>query len=248
MTLTPDRLNEIAVDYHTSEGVPDKFIEDALQRHSLEWISEHLDNASRVLELGYGEGIVTEHLVSTGKAVTLLEGSSILVERIRARYGSRVSPVLGLFEEFTVNDPFDAVVASHVLEHVDDPVALLARMRAWVKPGGSVLIIVPNSESIHRRLAVLMGLQARLDTLGARDVLVGHQRVYSLQALLADVQAGGFHVRAQRGFFFKPLPNSMMLAFEPGLIDAMNQIADTMPIEWMSNLGLVVTPAPSADR
>lgn len=247
MSLTRQRLDEIATDYHTADNVPDKFIEDALQRHSLDWITEQLAGVEHVLELGYGEGIVTDHLVQIGKQVTQLEGSSILVNKVRERYGDRVRSVHGLFEEFSSDQRFDAVVASHVLEHVDDPVALLTRMREWVRPGGRVVIIVPNSESIHRRLAVLMGLQPHLDSLSTRDVLVGHQRVYSIAGLRRDVEAGGFDVSATRGFFFKPLANSMMLTFDQALIDAMNEIAITMPPEWMSNLGLVVTPRADAD-
>jgi 2-polyprenyl-3-methyl-5-hydroxy-6-metoxy-1,4-benzoquinol methylase len=242
MKVTTKRLDKIAADYHTSDRVPDKFIEDALQVHSLAWIQEQLVTAKSVLELGYGEGIVTKQLVQSGKRVTQIEGSSILAKRVREQYGSRIRVVHGLFEEFTTREPFDAVVASHVLEHVEDPVALLKRMRSWVKPRGRILIIVPNSGSIHRRLAVLMGIQPRLDSLGTRDKLVGHQRVYSMARLLGDVAAGGFEVRESRGFFFKPLPNSMMLRFPPALIQAMNEIAADMPAEWLANLGIVVTP------
>ncbi len=242
MVLTKERLDQIAADYHTAEDIPDKFIEDALQVHSLDWIATQLARCKTILELGYGEGIVTEHLVKTGKQVTQLEGSSILVQKVKDHYGDRVRSVHGLFEEFTTSERYDAVVASHVLEHVDDPVALLKRMRAWVKPRGRVLIIVPNSESIHRRLALLMGLQPRLDSLSARDKLVGHQRVYSLATLLADIESGGFKVRSSRGFFFKPLANSMMLDFSPPLIEAMNAIALEMPTEWMANLGVLAVP------
>lgn len=240
MNVTTQRLDKIAAEYHTSENVPDKFIEDALQEHSLTWIGEQLASCRSVLELGYGEGIVTEFLVRSGKRLTQLEGSSVLVKKVQNLYADRVTCVHGLFEEYTPDAKFDAILASHVLEHVDDPVALLRRMRSWLKPRGRLIIIVPNSESIHRRLAVLMGLQPKLDSLGPRDLLVGHQRVYSLRELLADVKAGGYEVKRTRGFFFKPLPNGMMLEFTPGLITAMNDIAPTMPAEWMANLGLVV--------
>ncbi len=242
MSLTREQLDDIATRYHESNEIPDKSIEDALQVHTLGWFSEQLASADSVLEMGYGEGIVTEHLVTTGKRVTLVEGSSLLVEKVRSRYGERVRCVNALFEEFDADRSFDAVLASHVLEHVDDPGALLRRMRTWVKPAGRILVVVPNSESIHRRLAVLMKLQPRLDSLGPRDHLVGHQRVYSLAGLLHDIGDAGFDTVDSRGFFFKPLPNSMMLGFSPELIDAMNQIATEMPPEWLANLAVVATP------
>jgi SAM-dependent methyltransferase len=38
----------------------------------------------------------------------------------------------------------DLAIAMHVLEHDDDPQALLARMSSLVRPGGKLLIEVPN--------------------------------------------------------------------------------------------------------
>ena len=41
---------------------------------------------------------------------------------------------------------------SHTLEHVDDPVALLAEVRRVTKPGGRIAIAVPNVHSFLARL------------------------------------------------------------------------------------------------
>ena len=42
---------------------------------------------------------------------------------------------------------FDVVVFWHVLEHVRDPVAALRKSRAILKPGGLLVVAVPNLES-----------------------------------------------------------------------------------------------------
>ena len=84
-----------------------------------------------------------------------------------------------------------------------------------------------------------MGLQPALDTLGARDRLVGHQRVYSHATLAKDLRAGGFKVTEATGFFLKPLPNSMMLGYSPELLAAMNQISPQLPMELLANIGVV---------
>jgi len=144
-----------------------------------------------------------------------------------------------LFEEFSPAAPFDAIIASHVLEHVDDPVALLRRMAGWLAPGGRLVIVVPNKESLHRRLAVLMGLQPALDTLGARDRLVGHQRVYSHATLEQDLRAGGYTLTEKTGFFLKPVANSMMLGYSTELLGAMNQIGPQLPMELLANIGVL---------
>ena len=41
----------------------------------------------------------------------------------------------------------------HVLEHVDDPAAALARVASWLRPGGVLLVGVPNLASLQARLA-----------------------------------------------------------------------------------------------
>ncbi len=49
--------------------------------------------------------------------------------------------------------PVDAVCAFEVLEHSEDPINFLMMMRTWARPGGSLLISVPNG----RRLSVRLG-------------------------------------------------------------------------------------------
>ena len=46
----------------------------------------------------------------------------------------------------------DAVLLWHVLEHLDDPAAALARVRAWLAPGGLLLAGVPNLASLQARV------------------------------------------------------------------------------------------------
>lgn len=47
---------------------------------------------------------------------------------------------------------FDAVILSHVIEHVHDPIGLLRACRSFLKPGGVLIAITPNTASpTHRR-------------------------------------------------------------------------------------------------
>lgn len=52
---------------------------------------------------------------------------------------------------------FDAVVFSHVLEHVKEPAKILSRFLLYLKPGGEILIAVPNVLELKQRVKFLMG-------------------------------------------------------------------------------------------
>jgi 2-polyprenyl-3-methyl-5-hydroxy-6-metoxy-1,4-benzoquinol methylase len=239
MSDSIESLEQIAQSYHLSEDVPDRFIESACQQYCCDWIASHLVDAGRVLELGYGDGITLSRLSPLVAQYVLIEGAESLVDKVRAEHPG-VDVRHQLFEQHVTETPYDKVLALHVLEHVDDPVSLLRHMASWMSPGSEMIIVVPNSESLHRRLAVLMGLQAELDTLSPRDRLVGHQRVYDLPRLRRDLEAGGFEVLEVKGFFLKTLPNSMMLDYSRELIAGLNSISDQLAPELMANLGLRV--------
>lgn len=55
------------------------------------------------------------------------------------------------------DNSFDLIIITEVLEHLLWPQALLAECRRLVKPGGRLLVSVPNIASLSYRLAWLLG-------------------------------------------------------------------------------------------
>jgi len=47
----------------------------------------------------------------------------------------------------------DAVTLWHVLEHLEQPGEALSRIAGWLRPGGGLLVAVPNLESLQARVA-----------------------------------------------------------------------------------------------
>ena len=124
--------------------------------YSYQLLQRHM-RGETVLEMGPAEGVMTERLVASGKLVTVVEGSALFCDSLRQRF-PHIEVVHSLFEDYTPARRFDTVVLGHVLEHVQDPVDVLRRVKAWLAPSGCVFAAVPNSRSIHRQAAVLMGL------------------------------------------------------------------------------------------
>ena len=241
--MTEMDLEKIARDYHLAPQ-SDMFIENICQQFELNWVKKHIRSGDRVLELGFGDGITFRNL-SAYCELSVVDGSKLIVNEARKvaqEIGSNSSIYESYFENFEIAEKYDLVFASHVLEHVDNPDLIMDKMRTWLKPEGIAIIIVPNAQSIHRRLAVNLGLQPELDTLSKRDLLVGHQRVYTLTQLSALCDKKNWRVREVRGFFMKFLSNSQMVDFEETLVEALCTISDEIPPELCANLALVVSP------
>ena len=162
----------------------------------------------RLLELGSHEGSFTELLVPYFDDITCLEASAVAIERARQRLGDRVTFVHGLIESAPIEDRYDAVVMTHVLEHVDDPVAVLRRINdEWLSADGRLFVVVPNAHAPSRQIAVHMGLIDHATAVTAAEAEHGHRRTYSLDTLERDAVAAGLSVVHRSGIFFKALAN-----------------------------------------
>ena len=242
MTRNVDKenLNKIAARYHLSPQISDKQFDHKFHDLCMQWVVENLKEGSRVLEMGFGEGNVTKGLLKENMKVEIVEGAALLVEKAQQKYGSDVTTHHELFESFKPKGKFDCILATNILEHVDDPIATLEMVSRWSDETTLLVVTVPNAMSFHRRLAVKMGLQPNLDTLSERDHLVGHQRVYDYEMLVKQVNEAGFRVVAEKGFLMKVLPNSMMKDFSPNLIEALYEIANDLPISFTADIGLML--------
>jgi 2-polyprenyl-3-methyl-5-hydroxy-6-metoxy-1,4-benzoquinol methylase len=162
----------------------------------------------RGLELGPAEGEMTQFLINDFEQLTVVEGAAELLAQIPSR--SNLVKVHALFEDYQPEQPFNSIILEHVLEHVDDPTGLLSRVKNWLSPGGRLFLGVPNGNSIHRLVAVKMGLLDNPCQLNPRDLALGHRRVYTPEAIRADIERSGLTVLEIGGVFFKPLSNGQI--------------------------------------
>ena len=120
---------------------------------------------SRVLDLGAGEGSVARALAARGCAVTAVERDPDGIAVLRAHGIHAVAADLEtIAADALPTGAIDVVLLLDVVEHLVDPRALLARVPAWLAPGGRVLISVPHVAHAAVRLALLQGHFPRTDT------------------------------------------------------------------------------------
>ena len=102
-----------------------------------------IPDGKRVLDVGCGGGYFLRICAKLGAKVQGIEPSPIAAEQAL----SQGIPVFnGMIDTFETHERFDLITASQVLEHVPDPVAVLAKMRSLLAPGGMIWLAVPNAD------------------------------------------------------------------------------------------------------
>jgi 2-polyprenyl-3-methyl-5-hydroxy-6-metoxy-1,4-benzoquinol methylase len=161
-----------------------------------------------LLELGSFKGDFTQRLMTCFDDVTCVEASRTAIEEAERRLGDRVTYVNAVFETAILPKKYDNVVLTHVLEHLDDPVAVLRRVNnEWLAEGGTLLLVCPNANAPSRQIAVKMGLITHNAAVTPAEAEHGHRRTYSLDTLERDAVASGLKVIHRSGIFFKALAN-----------------------------------------
>jgi 2-polyprenyl-3-methyl-5-hydroxy-6-metoxy-1,4-benzoquinol methylase len=233
------RLEAIAGASHYSAGVNTD-----TTRYSFHIFARHIRGDS-ILEMGPAEGVMTELLASTGKQLTLVEGSSKFCTSLATRFPQAVV-VHSIFEQFEPRATFDNIVLGHVLEHVEDPIDVVRRTARWLSPGGRVLAAVPNSNSLHRQAAVLMGLLQSESELSDADRQHGHRRVFSPESFRRCFVAAGLEIEVFGGYWLKPLSNSQIeQTWNPQMLEAFMRLGERYP-DVAGEIYVVARIAPAA--
>lgn len=146
-----DELYNAATDYaqrvHSDEYLR-RCLDDAI------WIMQRQGfrrrgTARRHLDIGCSSGGMLSAFQHLGYDSYGIE-PSIAADRAPADLAGRIQKCY--FGEEAVSQPFDLVTAFHVLEHVVDPAAFLDRCRDNLKPGGRLVIEVPDFDVAKKRL------------------------------------------------------------------------------------------------
>ena len=165
-------------------------------------------NQGSLLELGSFKGHFTQLLRTRFDDLTCVEASSDAIEEAKQRVGGGVVFINALFEKVSLLKRYDNIVLTHVLEHLDNPVAVLKRINdEWLAPKGRLFLVCPNANAPSRQIAVKMGLITHNAAVTPAEAEHGHRCTYSLDTLERDAVAAGLNVVHRSGIFFKALAN-----------------------------------------
>lgn len=195
-------------------------------------VIHHTAGAKSMLELGVGHGFSTNLFSNHFERYVVIEASKAVINNFNKRFpANNVDIIEAYFESFQTDEKFDVVILGFVLEHVDDPVEIMAKYKQFLAPGGKIFLAVPNSEVLNRRLGYEAGILSDMQELSKHDHLCGHKRYYSVKTLTEDIERAGCLVEKMEGIYLKPLTTSQMISlnFDQKIIDALCQVGIEYP-------------------
>ncbi len=192
----PD-VERLAAAYGESYYEPWREQDVAARRRMWAWrLNEvrRMQPAGRLLEVGAGDGDFLARAADAGYDVTATEFSEAAVANLRRRV-PRATVMAGEIEAMDMPaESFDVVVAWHSLEHMRFPFRALEAMRRALRPGGALLIAVPNRNNHLMRwfYRLARGRAYPLFSLHAKEIHLSH---FTPASLRRAVEQAGFAVR-----------------------------------------------------
>jgi SAM-dependent methyltransferase len=205
-------------------------------------------SARSVLDVGCGQGLVLEALRAPGRRLSGVEisddAAASLVER-----GIEGSAVDLDTDRLPFGDgEFDVALCYDVIEHLFSPGRLVAEIRRVVRPGGALLLCVPNTLNLFNRLVFLSGRFVDImDTSHhGEELFSNHIRLFSKSLFEQFLAASGLVVE-ERHFYFPARLSDSRFKAPPWLARIVTgpRLHERLPGAFALGFLYVCTPAPA---
>lgn len=217
---------------------------------SLERLAAWLAPGSTVLELGPASGYFTRRLrEELGCTVDAVELDPAMAELARPWCRRLVVGDLARLDldAALAGARYEAIVVADVIEHVVDADAVLARLKALLAPGGTLLLSVPNVAYAGLVAALLEGrFEYRDEGLLDRS----HLRFFTRDSLAALLARNGLHAHAWAAVFRPLLESEFKLRLETlpaALREALLAGPWALCYQWLVRAGLEPPAVPPAE-
>jgi 2-polyprenyl-3-methyl-5-hydroxy-6-metoxy-1,4-benzoquinol methylase len=161
-----------------------------------------------IMELGSFKGDFTRRLLPFFKDITCVEASNEAIDLAKKEFGGKIKFINSTFEMANLPSKYDNIILTHVLEHLDDPIAVMKRINdEWLSDTGRFFLVCPNANAPSRQIAVKMGLISHNSAVTTAETQHGHKITYTFDTLERDAKASGLNIIHRSGIFFKAFAN-----------------------------------------
>lgn len=223
----------------------------------------------RILDVGCGTGAMLTAPIAAAFPAAQVLGIDSDAASIAWAQANLTAANLDFATTIAADQTFDAIIASEVMEHVEDPHAFLLFLRHHLAPGGVLVVTVPNGWGPSELMALaevgltLSGAQAWLSRL--KRLLLGQARAPEAATLAISPHVQFFTAADLRRLFAQAglavsahrartiacgwILDSLVSALRLGRINA--SLADHLPAlasDWMFVLRAEAPPGPGGWR
>jgi 2-polyprenyl-3-methyl-5-hydroxy-6-metoxy-1,4-benzoquinol methylase len=172
------------------------------ERQKLALVKRRLAPPARLLEVGAGQGRFVVAARDAGYDAYGLEPSARAVEfaaraGVELEHSSLETAAVGAGE-------LDGVVLWHVLEHLENPAEALRTVGAWLRPGGLLLLGVPNLASLQAAIGGERWLHLDVPR---------HRHHFTPAGLRTLLPASGFSIESEHQMLLEHNPFGMWQAW-----------------------------------
>lgn len=183
----------------------DLFVREKFLDKISHFIEEERD--ADTLEVGSYDGSMTELLLKRFTKIEVIEPSKDLANVVSSKFPNRVFVWNSKLEDHRPTKKYRNIFLVHTLEHVEDPLDFLGKIKNLLAEEGHLYLMVPNAGALSRRIATKMGLLEAPNAVMDGERKQGHLRTYDLDSLVKDVVASRLKIRETGGIFVKPMAN-----------------------------------------
>lgn len=172
----------------------------------VELIDKYSLDKGHILEFGIGHAQTAVMLPNIFKKTTILDGDAELVGKYSEKLRN-INFVETYFENYIPENeslPYKNIGMGFILEHVDNPEAIINKYSKYLDEDGMIFVGVPNASSLHRLIANKAGLLDDISLMSDVDKKFGHLRFLTYKEWLAMFARCNMEVVASHGLFMKP--------------------------------------------
>jgi 2-polyprenyl-3-methyl-5-hydroxy-6-metoxy-1,4-benzoquinol methylase len=202
-----------------------------LERYPKQVLRKFLARES-LLELGLGHGFSAMAFSNQFGSHTVIEGSEkVISQHKKLLEENNIQVIHSYFEDYETEEKYDLIVAGFILEHVQDPKIIVEKYLRFLKPKGMLVVAVPNSASLNRRIGLHAGLISDLNSLSDHDRDLGHLRYFDRESLTDLIINTGGKIEFLEGIFLKVASSIQLqnLNLSPEIIEAYCEVGVDHP-------------------